>query len=515
MSNNYDFQTLKALIGDEAENKDNYYRDPERILTIHSDIANGKKDRISIQLAKWIRQKKFGVDVRESIARFIEWISVLTNRITEESEQMAINNKEMRTEINDFTKDFNDRYNQQISGNTSLSEVIDARTDNNGEIHSTLKERLDMIENKTVNSFGQSMFDDVLGGIRPNFDKPISSMTSRLERLQNNVNIGQITDSHYTTRDSYWGADRLAMYSITHILNMGAVSEYLDFSVATGDNTDPYFNPQDIEKGKKYNRDFATVFHTALKCPTAILKGNHDDNSVIMEGKTGMGLEYIIKDDEFAVLYQQDGSNGEIRDGNSNYFYFDVKGIRIIGLDSFDTLEIEDENGSVKHPRLNHSAFSPRQVTWLYREALQTDLPVLIFTHCPLKGTFGGGTGISANHDAVRVLIESFKSGRSGFLSTSEEGYELELEYTFNQPHDVIACVYGHRHTDHIENINGINHIISRNSFSASGPTTDSNHISYLNTEDEDSWSVFSVDTNNKQVSWLKFGRGIDSTFNY
>lgn len=510
---NHDFQSLRALIGDEADNNDNYYRDPEHITAIQADIVQGKKDNISVQLAKWIRQKKFGIDVREALARFIEWMSVLTNRLFEENAQIASQNDKLHDDIENFTTDFENRYNTQIAGNTNINEVIDARVPVDGEAHATLKERLDTMENKTVDSLGNIGFDDVGGGIRAHFKPQITAMTRKLDQHKNNINIGQLTDTHYTTRDVYWGPNNEAKMSLTHILNMGEVSDNLDFAVATGDNADP--NIDKLSEAKKYNRDFATTFHTALKCPTALLKGNHDDNSAYLEGKTGVGLDYVMSDDDFAEVYQQDGSNGEIRNGNSNYFYIDIKGIRVIGLDSYDTLEVEDSDGNVKFPRLANSAFSAKQVKWLYEKALQTDLPIIVFTHCPLKNTWGGGSGISANHDAVRLLIEAYQTGKSGFITSTQEGYELELEYNFDKPHDVIACIYGHRHTDNLDKHNGINHVVSQNSFAANAPTTDENYVSYLNTDNEDSWSVFSIDTKTRTVNWLKFGRGTDTTFTY
>lgn len=116
MANNHDFQSLRALIGNEADNNDNYYRDPDHISTIHADISNGKKDGISIELARWIRQKKFGIDVREALARFVEWVSVLTNKHFDYSR--TVGEKQVQLE---------ERFERQVGQLTDEAEVIDAR----------------------------------------------------------------------------------------------------------------------------------------------------------------------------------------------------------------------------------------------------------------------------------------------------------------------------------------------------------------------------------------------------
>lgn len=146
MSNNYDFQTLKSLIGDEVLNNDNYYRDPSHVSSIQDEIANGIKDEISVELAKWIRQKKYGIDVREALARFAEWISVRTTEAERGNKIVTNQQKDLTALVNDFITDFTNRYNTQVAGNTNLNEVIDARTSLLDGPFDTLNSRLNNIE---------------------------------------------------------------------------------------------------------------------------------------------------------------------------------------------------------------------------------------------------------------------------------------------------------------------------------------------------------------------------------
>ncbi|HFI0463827.1 TPA: right-handed parallel beta-helix repeat-containing protein [Streptococcus suis] len=141
MANEYDFRDLKALIGEEALDNENYYRDPTPVDNVASDIANGKKDSISVQLATWLRQKKYGIDVRETLARFIEWISVQVGKMFVLSESVRKEGFELALRQGQLEE----RLDRQIGSLTDDSEVIDARG-----YHSTLGARLDAMKMKRV-----------------------------------------------------------------------------------------------------------------------------------------------------------------------------------------------------------------------------------------------------------------------------------------------------------------------------------------------------------------------------
>lgn len=167
MTNNYDFQSLKSLIGDEVLNDDNYYRDPSHVSSIQKELSEGIKDEISVELAKWIRQKKYGIDVREALARFVEWISVRTTAAEKENKILTNNQNDLSSLVNDFMVDFTNRYNTQISGNTNLNEVIDARTSLLDGPFDTLNSRLNNIE-KTRKSKNKKEIDFLDYGFIPN-----------------------------------------------------------------------------------------------------------------------------------------------------------------------------------------------------------------------------------------------------------------------------------------------------------------------------------------------------------
>lgn len=64
------------------------YRDPEHIPSenaIRQEIESGYVSPNATQLAKWLREKQYGVDVREAIALLVEDTSVLLNRRTQQN----------------------------------------------------------------------------------------------------------------------------------------------------------------------------------------------------------------------------------------------------------------------------------------------------------------------------------------------------------------------------------------------------------------------------------------------
>ena len=91
---------------------------------------------MSITLARWIRQKVFGRDVRESLALFVEWVSVLTNKHYDFSQ--AVGDKQVQLE---------ERFERQVDQLTDEAEVIDARGNYN-----VLGKRLETMELGTENT---------------------------------------------------------------------------------------------------------------------------------------------------------------------------------------------------------------------------------------------------------------------------------------------------------------------------------------------------------------------------
>ena len=131
------------------------YRDPTHIMPTDSPVDQSKVSEANKTLAKWLRQKMYGVDVRESLARLAEQTSadVYDERQTVLDYKNHANNEEqaLRNLANKLSQEFNSILNSK----TDNAEVINARIDVSGAVYETLKSRLDAMQ-LNLNTFYQA-----------------------------------------------------------------------------------------------------------------------------------------------------------------------------------------------------------------------------------------------------------------------------------------------------------------------------------------------------------------------
>lgn len=122
------------------------YRDPTHITPTDSPVDQSKVSEANKTLAKWLRQKMYGVDVRESLARLAEQTSadVYDDRQTVQDYKNHANNEEqaLRNMVNRLSQEFENVLNAK----TDNAEVINARIDVAGAVYQTLKMRLDAMQ---------------------------------------------------------------------------------------------------------------------------------------------------------------------------------------------------------------------------------------------------------------------------------------------------------------------------------------------------------------------------------
>ena len=131
------------------------YRDPTHIIPTDSPVDQSKVSEANKTLAKWLRQKMYGVDVRESLTRLAEQTSadVYDDRQTVQDYKNHANNEEqaLRNLANKLSQEFNSILNSKADN----AEVVNARIDVSGAVYETLKSRLDAMQ-LNLNTFYQA-----------------------------------------------------------------------------------------------------------------------------------------------------------------------------------------------------------------------------------------------------------------------------------------------------------------------------------------------------------------------
>src|SRR5699024_11379334 len=97
------------------------------------------------KLAQKVRTEIYGRDVRESIAQSMEVSGETSNEANERSKDTATRQT-----------DVENRFDDQIAGNTDIDEVIDARRPEGGKSYPTVRKRVDDEHKKVTTQLAQT-----------------------------------------------------------------------------------------------------------------------------------------------------------------------------------------------------------------------------------------------------------------------------------------------------------------------------------------------------------------------
>ncbi|EAE5023155.1 alpha-amylase [Listeria monocytogenes] len=126
------------------------YRDSEPITPSTPEYNINKVPVEARKYSTFVREKMYGVDVREAVARGLDLTSILAKEAKEESSGTLATIEMNKQQINK-------RLDNLIEGIEQPSEVVDARQDLAGVVHSVLSARLNSdatkSKNKSTNRF--------------------------------------------------------------------------------------------------------------------------------------------------------------------------------------------------------------------------------------------------------------------------------------------------------------------------------------------------------------------------
>lgn len=335
---------------------------------------------------------------------------------------------------------------------------------------------------------------------------------------QSRFNIAVITDPHY--QDRYLGEGEkidypYSKYSINHLADFLELANHVDMAISLGDNN----GGNNVEKARNYADEALyndRLLYTPAKGDVALVPGNHDDGSPMMY--TRNIPDGIIKEAELKELFATTTPRfGEKRDGDSLYFFkdYDEHKIRVITLWTNDVPEdVLASDGNLKYPRWLWHGFRQQQLNWLANTALKvpTGYQVIIMAHAPLsadKWVDDDPNVHCINHDLVAGIINAFVTGSTYVNKGTVKDWEASVncDFTSQGAGTLIGWFDGHKHREKIDVHNDFKQVEMVNDFPPK--------LTDVGTEHEGAMTVISIDTANKQVDLLGWGRATNRSMTY
>lgn len=437
-----------------------------------------------------IKHKQKGIDTREAMYQALEIGAVTAG----EAKEIANDTANRQDAVDQSQSDFEDRYNDQIAGNTDLDETIDLREDSAQNVFKTAKERVDNIE-KTFDYQPQIE-------LAKNVDLSIknSLLQYKTGLNQSAVKLLLIQDLHYSKRSNMNDAyDQAAPRTLDHLKATELIVDDLDGVIINGDSVHGN-EPKGITTIRN-KQIVATAKGTLGDAPLLMTVGNHDDNSVFLK-TTDQRLNLA----ELESIY------------GKTYSYHDYKDqkLRVILLSGFENPEVYGDDGLTRYPRASSSVFAQEQLNWLVNDALivPDGYQVMIFNHSPFQGFFNNkpySYMTNVNHDVLINILMAFVNGSTMMLSGGNVDFPVSMNVDFSKQGKgiLIGCIFGHEHRDAaVQEINGVRGI-QRTCNIGVGTGREIGNLS------EYAFDVVEVDTTAKHVKLNRFGAGNSLEFDY
>ncbi len=165
-------------------------------------------------------------------------------------------------------------------------------------------------------------------------------------------------------------------------------------------------------------------------------------------------------------------------------------------------------NGTLKYTDQWIHGLREQQLKWISEKALGTlpeDYHVIMATHVPIQPD-GIEPGEIKNGDLLKQLISAFVSKTSTTLVSALEDYTVNLSVDFSNRNEsnFIGFFAGHRHAEYFytpDQMGGFYSTVRDDS--------------KIGTVQEDAFVVVSVDTENRKVTMLGFGRESSREYSY
>lgn len=297
--------------------------------------------------------------------------------------------------------------------------------------------------------------------------------------------------------------------SYEHVENLVNVCHLIDHDliIQNGDlNDGSSLELSDFWEGNEiYKRKMASI-----STPVINLRGNHDDNSLADKYENN-DLKKVAAYSELKNFFFDDYfTKGKINADKSDkqYGYMDVKGTRIIFIDTFDSQQVL-LNGKNRFDLVDsNGCIQQTQVNWLINLLKNTSSTqrVLFVSHTAPMDVYSD-TEKAINTDVLSVIIKAFVTGGAyDYLGVSND-FPIKITGSFASKGSVIAYLHGHRHKDESTFIKGTS-VQCIGLLCSKAEANESYIYRNFGTIYEDSFSVLLIDEGSIKI--LRFGAGGD-----
>lgn len=209
------------------------------------------------------------------------------------------------------------------------------------------------------------------------------------------------------------------------------------------------------------------------KAPIAVIKGNHDDNTMHVDYRDGY-VDDLTRWD-LVQSHDRDSTLRDVDHMEKSYGYYDIpnRKIRVFYLNTVDVpTKLDTDSNTIQYPGQGETGFSEAQLRFVV-DHLHFDeegWQVIFFSHhCFLKNSFPSpmnNTGMAPTHGGtvIQDILQGFMRREKGVIenTTADFVYTIEYDFTANKSDTIIACVNGHTHYDGEAFLDGINWIATR-----------------------------------------------------
>ncbi|NCE16500.1 hypothetical protein GV845_09895 [Enterococcus gallinarum] len=466
---------------------DTNYRDPTH-NNFPNDYDQTNVDTRVLTRTRAVREKMYGIDTREAMAQAEEINSVVANEA-----------KKVANEVEQRQTDLENRYEDQIAGNTDINEVIDARRPLATNPYETLGERLNAMTEQTEDAIRQKNHDDVFKALEGGMHQYLIDFYENNRNEFGNdgsVKINLINDLHAQKSvypsplvDHGESAKRAFQYLLLH----GLFSKHVDFSIINGDQI---HGREPIQLCKDRNQSIKSICNL-YDSPVYYNLGNHEDGDCYKVPKT---RENLITKQELLDIYGISSFNQSI--------ISEEQKLKILIVSVYDNPEIYVDGVNI-HPRDQHSVITNQTFDFVKKEleATPDDYYVLAIMHNVISSN---DSDYSVNHYALTRLFTNFNQSTSEHITSNLPYYSIDSTVDFsNHPKNrFIGIIGGHRHKDEYDNSRGW-HDITRTCQVCSDPADHTGTpIRVLDTETELITDIVTIDTEEKKLYIKRFGYG-------